>query len=138
MNGLLLSKTAARAQTGKGHEILNLLLPISESTCTVSYTHLGFLDGAVDRRLEKKVDLFAEDALNQLCGSNKVRATELISEVENCKKDICAEILKRDPALAGDVDRILAGRPEEQALPKLVDEGKAVNLDQMCIRDSYG
>ncbi len=89
---------------------------------------LGFLDGATTSRQKGKMDLFAEDALTQLCGTNHVKASELISELDNCKKDMRAEILKRDPALAGAVDGILAGKTEERQPAGLIADGEDVNL----------
>jgi diguanylate cyclase (GGDEF)-like protein len=88
---------------------------------------LGFLDAATKSRNSNKVDLFAEDALQQLYGTNQVKFADLMAELHGCKEDLLASVVKRDPALAEEVNRILAGLPEER-LPLLVAKDQNVDM----------
>ena len=90
---------------------------------------LGFLDAATSSRQKGKVDLFAEDALQQLCGSNNIKSADLLAEIESGKQALVTEILRRDRALRGEVDRLLSGLGADNSNSvALLNKGEDVNL----------
>jgi|GEM_PF-1231408 len=117
--------------SGRSDENLRLLVERVEAKPTDPYERLelaawklGFLDASLSARSKGGVDQFAEHALKQMAGADLPKAADLGAELTACKKEIRDQIIKRDPALAEQVDHHLAGYPAAKQEPSILRHGE--------------